>query len=100
MGIVSAFKSMTSPMSFVFHVGKDLIVNGADIYHEIYASVSDFKAQKWGDFGVDIGTALHKLIIGGTQTSQISVGSSPAKEAGEIAAGIIDGFIGANTVKT
>merc|ERR1712066_1107256 len=97
---VSAFKSMASPTSFAFHVGKDLIVNGADIFHEIYASVSDFKAQKWEDFGVDIGTALHKLIIGATQTSQLSVGSSPAKEAGQIAVGIIEGFIDADDVKS
>merc|ERR1712083_175820 len=79
---VNAFKSMATPTSFAFHVGKDLIVNGANIYHEIYASVNDFKAQKWGDFGVNIGTALHKLIIGATHASQLSVGISPAKEGG------------------
>jgi len=96
---VSAFKSMASPTSFAFHVGKDLIVNGADIYHEIYASVGDFKTQKWADFGVEIGTALRKLIIGASQTSQLAVRSFPAKEAGEIAAGIVEGFIGADDVK-
>jgi len=97
---VSAFKSMASPTSFAFHVGKDLIVNGADIYHGIYASVGAFKAQKWEDFGVDIGTAVHKLIIGATQTSPLPVDSFPAKQAGEIAAGIVEGFIGADDVKT
>lgn len=64
---ISAIKTMDSPLSFAFHVGKDLIVNGADIYDEIYNAVGDYKAQKWLDFGVQVGTALHKLIIGATE---------------------------------
>jgi len=62
--IINAFKAIASPKSFAFHVGKDLVVNGRDIYHEIYTAVGDYKTQKWLDFGVQIGTALHKLIIG------------------------------------
>jgi len=68
--IISAIKTMNSPTSFAFHVGKDLIVNGADIYHEIYNAVSDYKAQKWLEFGVQVGTALHKLIIGAAEKFQ------------------------------
>jgi len=64
--IISAFKQMSSPKSFVFHVGKDLIVNHNDIFHEIYTAVNDYRAQKWLDFGIQVGTALHKLIIGAT----------------------------------
>jgi len=65
--IINACKAMVSPESFAFHLGKDLIVNGADIYHEIYAAVGDYKAKNWPDFGVQIGTALHKLIIGAAE---------------------------------
>jgi len=62
--LISAIKSMTSPATYAFHVGKDLIVNGRDIYHEIYTAVDDYKAKKWTDFGIQLGTALRKLVIG------------------------------------
>merc|ERR1719253_1114692 len=55
---------MSSPSSFAYHVGKDIIVNHEDIYHEIVTAISDYHAQKWLDFGVQVGTALHKIIIG------------------------------------
>ena len=53
-----------SPMSFAWHVGKDLVVNGVDIYHEIKTSVTDFEAGKWEDFGFNVGEATAKLILG------------------------------------
>jgi len=62
--IIAAFKQIHSPASFAYHAGKDLIVNHEDIFHEIEAAIADYKAQKWLDFGVQVGTALHKLIIG------------------------------------
>jgi len=61
--LVKAFKQFTSPKSFAYHVGKDLVVNHEDIYKEVLAAIADFHAEKWLDFGVQIGTALHKLII-------------------------------------
>jgi len=68
--IVNAFKQMTSPSAFAFHVGKDIVVNHEDIYHEIMTAISDYHGQKWLDFGVQIGTALHKLIIGAQEKFQ------------------------------
>jgi len=62
--IIAAFKQIHSPTSFAYHAGKDLVVNHEDIFHEIEAAIADYKAQKWLDFGVQVGTALHKLIIG------------------------------------
>jgi len=62
--LVDALKQFSTPKSFAFHVAKDLVVNGRDIFSEIYQAVGDYKAGKFEDFGVSIGTALHKLIIG------------------------------------
>jgi len=62
--IVHALAQFHSPKSFVFHVGKNLIVNRHEIYSEITTSVTDYRAQKWSDFGVQVGLALHKLIVG------------------------------------
>jgi hypothetical protein len=53
-----------SPTSFAYHVGKDLIVNGKQIYHEIDTAVADYKAANWGDFGYNIGEAAAKTILG------------------------------------
>merc|ERR1712203_345510 len=61
--LIGAIKSLTSPATYAYHVGKDLIVNGRDIYHEIYHAVDDYKAKQWTDFGIQLGTAL-RLVIG------------------------------------
>merc|ERR1712078_466710 len=45
---------------------KDLIVNHADIFHEVSASIDDYHAQKWEDCGKDTGAALSKLLVGET----------------------------------
>ena len=55
---------LTNPVSLVYHIGKDLIVNGHDIYHEIEDSVTQYHNAHYKYFGFDIGMALAKLIIG------------------------------------
>ncbi len=62
--ILHVLEEFKTPMSFAYHVGKDLIVNGVDIIHEIGAAVDDWEAQSYRDCGVQIGTALNQLIIG------------------------------------
>jgi hypothetical protein len=32
-----------SPTSFAYHVGKDLLVNGSDIFSEIETAVTDYQ---------------------------------------------------------
>ncbi|WZN63776.1 hypothetical protein HKI87_08g53270 [Chloropicon roscoffensis] len=62
--ILSVLKEFSSPYSFAFHVGKDLLVNGVNIIHEISAAIDDWDAQSYRDCGVQIGTALNQLLIG------------------------------------
>jgi putative cell wall-binding protein len=52
------------PSTFIAHVGKDLIVNGKDIFAEIEDSVKQFKSAQYEKFGEDIGMALAKVIVG------------------------------------
>lgn len=59
-----------SPASFAYHVGKDLIVNGVQIYHDVSDSVTQFDAKSYEPFGEDIGDALAKLILGGADKVQ------------------------------
>ena len=54
----------SNPVSFAYHIGKDLIVNGVQIYEEINDSVLQYKSSHWNAFGFDVGEALAKLFIG------------------------------------
>merc|ERR1712079_4144 len=62
--ITSALKQLKHPKSFIFHAFKNLVVNRKDIYKEITTAVSDYRSQTWLDFGVQVGLALHKMIVG------------------------------------
>merc|ERR1719266_2976279 len=95
--ITNALKQLKHPKSFVFHAFKNLIVNRHDIYKEITAAVKDYRSQTWLDFGVQVGTALHKLIVGGITEGVLA--ALPAKDAAMIAGGITEGFIGVADVK-
>lgn len=52
------------PTTFVYHMGKDLLVNGADIFHEISTAVGDWESQSYKASGVQVGIALKQLLIG------------------------------------
>lgn len=53
-----------SPTTFAWHLGKDLLVNGVDIWKEVNEAVADYKAAKWNDFGYQMGEAAAKTLIG------------------------------------
>ena len=60
-------RQFKSPMSFAYHVGKDILVNGQDIYGQIKDAISNYKAAKYEAFGEDIGDALALTLIGRNQ---------------------------------
>jgi len=53
-----------SPASFAYHVGKDLIVNGAEIYGEVNSAITDYNSGNWYNFGIDIGEASAHTFLG------------------------------------
>jgi len=53
-----------SPASFAYHVGKDLIVNGAEIYGEVNGAISDYHAGNWYNFGIELGEASAHTFLG------------------------------------
>ena len=58
--------SFKNPKSFAYHVGKDLLFNGVNIYHEITSAVTNYRGGKFEAFGEDIGTVLALVLIGNT----------------------------------
>jgi hypothetical protein len=67
--LVSTLKNgFENPWSFVYHVGKDLVVNGKDIYNEIMSAVSLWKSQSYRASGVQMGMALNQLLLGSDES--------------------------------
>jgi hypothetical protein len=62
-----------SPSSFAYHVGKDLLVNGKDIYKEIKESIVEYDAENWQSFGYQVGEAAAKIILGEESQKNIKV---------------------------
>ena len=56
-----------SPMSFVYHVGHDIIVDGTQIFDQVADAVVDFKGQNWYKFGQDVGEAASLTLLGKEQ---------------------------------
>jgi len=67
------------PLSFAFHLGKELLVNGKDIYTEIKTAISDWKAQSYRAAGVQIGAALGKLLL--VNATEVSAPDAQCKKA-------------------
>lgn len=57
-------KNFKSPSSFAWHVAKDLIVNGVQIYEDVEAAVAAYDSQSWESFGYDAGHALAEVFVG------------------------------------
>ena len=65
--IESMVTAFSSPQAFAWHIGKDLLVNGVDIYHDIDNGIKDYNSQSWKSFGQDIGNASAKILLGSAQ---------------------------------
>ena len=52
-----------SPMTFVFTVGKNLVLNGNDIYDDMSTAMDDWTAANWYGFGQNVGEALAKTFL-------------------------------------
>lgn len=55
---------MANPSQYAFHIGKDLLINGRNIYKEISTAVDDWQNQEYYDFGFQCGEALYQLFVG------------------------------------
>lgn len=90
-GIVGDFKKLeemaavfSTPTGVVWHLGKDLVVHGVDIYKEIRAAVSAMEAnpKKFYDFGFNVGKAGAQIILGEEEPTEFSkTGVSKVNEA-------------------
>jgi hypothetical protein len=83
----------SSPKAFAYHVGKDLLINGKDIFSEIGDAISAYKKQDWKKFGVDVGTAAAKTILG-EEAPVATLGSDDKMKLAQIEQGILKAYGG------
>lgn len=53
-----------SPATFAYHAGKDLLINGKNVYSEIEAAKREYDARNYYNFGVEIGKASAQILLG------------------------------------
>jgi len=53
-----------SPWSFAYNVGKNILLNGVDIYNEIASAIDFYDKNDYYNFGYQVGEALEEVIIG------------------------------------
>ncbi len=56
--------AIQTPITFVYHVGHDLIVNGVSIFYDINALIHHEKSKDYKQAGNDLGDALEKMLVG------------------------------------
>jgi hypothetical protein len=50
---------MRHPLTFGFIVGKNLVLNGREIFSETFSAVQEFRNNQYEDFGKNIGKILY-----------------------------------------
>ena len=81
-----------SPTSFAYHVGKDLMINGVEIFHEVETAVNDYSAGNWADFGYNIGEAAAKTLLG--EESQLAIKEANKMKVAQIVQGMLKPYGG------
>jgi hypothetical protein len=61
--LVSAISALNDSSTYLSIVGKNVVLNGVDIYDEIYSAVQAFKAGAYKEFGTNVGLATSKLFL-------------------------------------
>ena len=91
--MIETFKN---PRTFIAHVGKDISINGVDIFKHIKTGVAEFQQAQYYNFGKDMGDALAETLIGTIQMEQKEKKMNPKfQEAIDIVSGILEGAIDA-----
>ena len=62
--IITMAESFENPWSFAYHLAKDLVVNGVQIYHQIDDSIKAYDAGEMESFGEHVGEALALVLVG------------------------------------
>ena len=93
--VVKALEAFGSPKSFIYHVGRDLIVNGVDIFKNIMGGIVAWRGKQYFAFGENIGKALKDVLLGSDRSApalQLVLKKLTRKDYEHIFVGIAEGF--------
>lgn len=68
----------------MWHVGKDILVNGKNIYSDITDGMSAYSSKNYNKFGRDIGDALALVLIGKQDIEEQEHASEPTHYLKEV----------------
>merc|ERR1712167_81578 len=77
-----------------YHVGKDLVVNGKSIFNDVNSAINDYKAKDWYDFGVAIGDASAKTLLGAEELEREMMQANLGNEVEDFVSGLLFELIG------
>ena len=61
--ILEMIKIFEHPFSLVYHVGKNLVVNGIDIFRKTHEAIEDFENHDYFDFGYYLAEAIEEIFL-------------------------------------
>jgi hypothetical protein len=60
--VEKAVLAWAHPLSLLYHVGLNIIFNGAEVFADVSKAMGDYQSGNWYGFGFDIGQAAFKII--------------------------------------
>lgn len=81
-----------NPKSFAYHVGKDILINGVEIYNEVSTAIEDYTKEDWAGYGYNLGKAAAKTILG--EESQALIKAENKDKVARVMQGMLKPFGG------
>lgn len=81
-----AVRLLGHPVAFAMHAGQHLLLNNNDIFQEMRAATASYKTKDYENFGLNLGMALDKVLIG----HEVSLDSKTRSAL--IVKGLVDSF--------
>jgi hypothetical protein len=68
--LTKALAAIEDAATYFSIVGKNALINGVDIYEEVFTASQDFDVGAWKDFGTNVGQTFAKLLLDNIDVSK------------------------------
>jgi len=73
--LIKMIKSFKNPVSFIYYVGKSLIINRVDVFNEVNQALAAYNQHDFVTFGYWIGRAMDTIFLGDKAVHAVAVHS-------------------------
>jgi len=63
--LLKLIESFKSPDSFLYYIGKSLLINHVEVIHEVEGAVNDYQAKNYTGLGFWVGKAMETILLNG-----------------------------------